>query len=43
MKAIKKILRSIRGVSTPIGGVNWEPEGVEEKIVDINLPIRFWS
>ncbi len=38
MKAIKRTLRSIRGVSTPIGGVNWEPEGVDEKIVDINYP-----
>lgn len=38
MKTVKRILRSIRGVSTPIGGVSWEPEGVEEKIVDINYP-----
>lgn len=38
MKTFKRILRSIRGVSTPIGGVSWEPEGVEEKIVDINYP-----
>ncbi|MCB1805977.1 MAG: hypothetical protein KDJ99_12775 [Candidatus Competibacteraceae bacterium] len=38
MTTVKRIFRSIRGVSTPIGGVSWEPEGVEEKIVDINYP-----
>lgn len=36
MKTVKRILWSIRGVSTPIGGVSWEPEGIEEKSVDIN-------
>jgi len=38
MKTVKKILQSIRGISTPIGGVSWEPEGIEDKLVDINYP-----
>ncbi len=39
MKSVKKILQSIRGVNTPIGGINWEPEGIEDKLVDINYPL----
>ncbi len=38
MKPVKKILRTIRGVSTPIGGVSWEHEWADDKIVDIHFP-----
>ena len=38
MKTVKKILRSIRGLSSPIGGVSWKLEGIEDKVVDINYP-----
>lgn len=38
MNIIRRVLRSIRGVTTPIGGVSWEPEGIDEKFVDLNYP-----
>ncbi len=38
MKAIRKVLKSIRGISTPIGGINWEPEGIDVKLVDSKYP-----
>lgn len=42
MNTFRRVLRSIRGVSTPIGGVSWELEGIEDKIVDFNYPIDSW-
>ena len=38
MKTVRRVLRSIRGISMPIGGISWEPEGMEDKLVDIKYP-----
>ena len=38
MKTVRKVIRSIRGISIPIGGISWEPEGIEDKLVDIKYP-----
>ena len=39
IKTIRKVLRSIRGISTPIGGVSWEPKGIEDKWVEFKYPL----
>ncbi|MEK7322408.1 MAG: hypothetical protein AABZ84_04935 [Pseudomonadota bacterium] len=39
MKWVRKILKSLRGIDTPIGGVSWEPA----EFVDLEVNIKFPS
>lgn len=38
MKWVKKAIKSLRGIDTPIGGVSWEPKRIEDMEVDISFP-----
>jgi len=38
IRKIWRVLQSIRGVSTPMGGISWEPEGIDDKLVAFQYP-----